>query len=343
MKQLGNTLYINQTNRYLGLDGETVVIYEGDNTLGRVPLHNLQSIITFGYQGASPALMGACAKRGIELNFMSANGNFLARVTGEIKGNVVLRKQQYRISDDDSQCMGIAKNMIIGKLYNSKSVLARAKRDYSARLDVEKLALKMSYIQDAIKGASISEDTGTLRGYEGKAADEYFACFDDLILQQKETFYFHNRNRRPPLDNVNALLSFSYSLLTNMCASALEVVGLDPYVGFLHKDRPGRMSLALDLVEEFRSAYCDRFVLTIINKKIINDKDFLKKENGSVILTDEGRKIFLNQWQEKKGEVINHPFLDEKVEWGMLPYAQALLLARTIRGDLEEYPPFLWK
>lgn len=343
MKQLGNTLYVNQTNRYLGLDGETVVIYEGDNVLGRIPLHNLESIITFGYQGASPALMGACAKRGIGLNFMTSNGNFLARISGEIKGNVVLRKQQYRISDDDLKSIAIARNMIIGKVYNSKSVLARAKRDYSQRLDVEKLSRKMSHIQDSIESVSVSANMEVLRGNEGKAAEEYFSCFDDLILQQKEAFYFHNRNRRPPLDNVNALLSFSYSLLNNMCASALEVVGLDPYVGFLHKDRPGRMSLSLDLMEEFRAAYCDRFVLTIINKKIINDKDFIKKENGAVILTDDGRKKFLNQWQEKKGEIMTHPFLDEKIEWGMLPYTQALLLARTIRGDLDDYPPFLWK
>lgn len=343
MKQLGNTLYINQTNRYLGLDGETVVIYEDSVILGRVPLHNIQNIITFGYQGASPALMGACARKGIGLDFMSSNGNFIARVTGEVKGNVILRKQQYRISDDDTKCTYIAKNMIIGKLYNSKSVLARAKRDYANRLDVDFLMQKISYIQDAIEGASIAGSTEVLRGYEGKGADEYFSCFDNLILQQKQEFYFHNRNRRPPLDNVNAMLSFSYSLMKNMCGSALENVGLDPYSGFLHKDRSGRMSLALDLTEEFRSAYCDRFVLTMINKRIINDNDFLKKENGAVIFTDDGRKKFLNAWQEKKSEIINHPFLEEKVEWGMLPYVQALLLARTIRGDLEEYPPFLWK
>ncbi len=343
MKRLCNTLYINQSNRYLSLDGETIVVSEDGEIVGRVPLHNIESIVTFGYQGASPALMGACADRGVDLNFMTMHGRFLARVTGEIKGNVVLRKEQYRISDDVYASAKIARNMIIGKLYNSKSVIARIKRDHGMRLDQDKLQNKIGAIQKSIESVRSAEELDVIRGHEGKGADEYFSCFDDLILQQKEQFSFQSRNRRPPLDNVNALLSFSYGLLRNMCASALETVGLDPYVGFLHRDRPGRISLALDLMEEFREIYADRFVLSMINKKIINGKDFLIKENGAVILTEDGRKIFLQHWQKKKSETIKHPFLEEKVEWGMLPYAQALLLARTIRGDLEEYPPFLWK
>ena len=343
MKRLLNTLYVTSGNRYLSLDGENVVVLEEQKEIGRIPLHNLQAIITFGYTGASPALMGACAQRNIDLSFMSGNGRFLARVTGEVKGNVTLRKQQYRISDDREASVQIARNFILGKVYNSRWILERAIRDYAMRLDTEMIKRKSLFLAQSLEKIRKCESAEELLGLEGEAASVYFSAFDEMILQQKEDFYFHGRNKRPPLDNVNAMLSFGYSLLAGMCGAALEAVGLDPYVGFFHTYRPGRMSLALDIMEEFRSVMVDRFVLTLINKKIVKEKYFIKKENGAVIMTDEGRKIFLSSWQSRKQETIKHPFLDEKIEWGMVPYMQSMLLARYLRGDLDEYPPFFWK
>lgn len=343
MKHLLNTLYITAPDRYLSLDSENVVIRSEDEEIGRVPLHNLESIITFGYQGASPALMGACVQRNIDLNFMSANGRFLARVSGAVRGNVILRKQQYRLSENDREAIGIARNCIIGKVFNARWVIERAARDYPMRVDEHKLKERSLFLAESLRKIRVCENAEKLRGLEGEAASVYFSVFDDLILQQKEQFYFHGRNKRPPLDRMNAMLSFAYTLLAGMCGAALETVGLDPYVGFLHTDRPGRMSLALDMMEEFRSVMADRFVLTLINKRIISGDGFSQKENGAVIMDDETRKQFLSQWQTKKQETIKHPFLEEKIEWGMVPYVQAMLLARYIRGDLDEYPPFLWK
>lgn len=343
MKRLLNTLYITSGNRYLSLDGENVVVLEEQQEIGRIPLHNLQAIVTFGSTGASPALMGVCAQRNIELSFMSGNGRFLARVTGEVKGNVTLRKQQYRVSDDREKSIKIARNFILGKVYNSRWVLERAGRDYAMRLDAELIRKKSLYLAQSMKNIRMCENNEELLGLEGEAASVYFSVFDELILQQKKDFYFHGRNKRPPLDNVNAMLSFAYSLLASMCGSALESVGLDPYVGFFHTDRPGRMSLALDLMEEFRSIMADRFVLTLINKRIMKSDHFMKKENGAVIMSDEGRKLFISAWQSKKQETITHPFLNEKIEWGMAPYVQSMLLARYLRGDIDEYPPFFWK
>jgi len=343
VKKLLNTLYITNPDYYLSLDGLNIVVTEKNNEVGRIPLHNLEGIITFGYAGVSPALMGECAKNGISLSFLSYSGKFLAGIHGTIKGNVILRKEQFKISEDPIRSMRIAKNFIIGKIYNSKWVIERATRDHPLRLDVEKLKRKSQYLTNCLKMIEKINGLDELRGIEGVAASVYFSVFDDLILQQKETFIFSNRNKRPPLDNVNAMLSFAYTLLVSMCSSGLETVGLDPYVGFMHSDRPGRASLALDLMEELRAVYADRFVLTMINKKILNESDFIEKENGSVIMTDDARKTFLKHWQNKKQEVIKHPFLDDKVEWGMVPYVQALLLARYIRDDLDEYPPFLWK
>lgn len=343
MKKLLNTVYVNNPDRYLSLDGENLVISEEGKEIGRVPLHNIERIMTFGHSGASPALMWKCVKDGIELVFMSRNGHFIARVEGETRGNVLLRRQQYRYADDKDRSLDIAKNIITAKLFNSRWVIERTIRDHGARIDTEIFKRKSEYLQNSIMQVRDADDMDNLRGVEGEAAAVYFGVFDDMILQQKEDFRFTVRNKRPPLDNVNALLSFAYSMATGMCTSALESAGLDPYVGFMHTDRPGRCSLALDLVEEFRSVLCDRFVLTLINKKLVSNDSFIKREDGAVILTDEGRKDFFSAWQKRKSEELKHPFLDEKVEWGMLPYVQAMLLSRYIRGDMDCYPPFMWK
>lgn len=343
MRRLLNTLYISNPDCYLSLDGENVVARIKEAEIGRVPLHNIESIVTLGFTGASPKLMGYCAKNNIGLTFLSSHGKYLATVCGESRGNVTLRKEQYRISDNTKLSLKIARNMIVGKLYNSKWILERAIRDYPLRLNTEKLKAQSIFLSSSMQKARDAEEMQQLRGIEGEAASVYFSVFDELILQQKDDFIFDKRNRRPPMDNVNALLSFSYTLLMSMCKSALEAVGLDAYVGFMHTDRPGRASLALDLMEELRSVIADRFVLTLINKRIVNSDGFFTKENGAVIMDDDTRKAVITAWQSKKQELIMHPFLNEKVEWGMVPYVQSLLLARYIRGDLDEYPPFLWK
>lgn len=343
MKKLLNTLYVTSENSYLRLDGENVVVCDENKEIGRLPLHNLERIVCLGYKGASPALMEACVKRNIGLCYLSPQGKFLAKVTGKIRGNVLLREQQYASCMDEKKSLSIAKNCIIGKVYNARWVLERAIRDHGMQIDIErvkKASLQLKTSLESIQKATTKEQ---LRGYEGECASIYFGVFDELILQQKKDFFFEGRNKRPPTDNVNAMLSFVYTLLTNQVASALETVGLDPYMGYLHTERPGRVSLALDMVEEFRAVYADRFVLSLINKKVISNKNFVKKENGAILMDDILRKKILTEWQEKKKEVITHPFLKEKVEWGMVPYVQAVLLARYLRGDLDGYPVFLWK
>lgn len=343
MKKLLNTLYVTTPDSYLSLDGETVVALNQDKLLGRIPLHNLEGIMAFGYTGASPALMGECAKRNIALCFLKPNGSFLARVTGPVYGNVVLRKEQYRISENLTLSCEFAKNFILGKVFNARWVIERVTREHALSVDCAKLKKVSAQLKGFIEPIKTCTSNAQLRGYEGEAASLYYSVFDDMILQQKDQFIFNGRNRRPPMDKVNALLSFVYTLLAHNAASALESVGLDPYVGFLHTDRPGRISLALDLMEELRPIMADRFVLTLINKRIINADGFVIRENGSVEMSDETKKIILTQWQIRRQEKIVHPFLGEKLEWGMVPYVQALLLARTIRNDLDAYPPFMWK
>ena len=343
MRKFLNTLYILSEDSYLSLDNENVVVQCGKTEIGRIPLHTLESILCFSYPGASPALMGKCAACGIDLCFFTPRGRFLARAVGEERGNVLLRQKQYQISASEPESCLYARNFILGKVYNARWVLERATRDHPQRVPVEQFKRVSSQLAAALPLIEQCDDLDQLRGLEGEAAQRYFDCFNSLILQQPDDFQFTSRSRRPPMDNVNAMLSFAYSLLAGSCTSALQSAGLDPYVGFLHRARPGRRSLALDLMEELRAVYADRFVLSCINQKILTAKHFEKQENGAVLLTDAGRKTFLHAWQTKRTEVITHPFLKEKIPWGLVPYVQALLLARTLRGDMEIYPPFFWK
>ncbi len=343
MKHLLNTLYVTSEDAYLSLEGENVLVSREKNVIGRFPLHNLEQIVCFSYPGASPALMGACANRDIGLCFCTPRGKFLARTGGISRGNVLLRRTQYRCAEDPAESVCIARSMIFGKIHNARWSMERTRRDHKLRID--DAAFKQACITHKELLPQILEVTTLerLRGLEGAAANVYFGVLDQMILRQKEDFFFHERSRRPPLDNVNAMLSFAYSLLANDCASALESVGLDAYVGFLHRDRPGRTSLALDLMEELRPCMADRFVLTVINNRLLSAPDFEKSESGAVRMTDAGRRSFLKHWQERKQEMITHPFLEEKLPWGLVPHIQSLLLARYLRGDLDAYPPFLWK
>lgn len=343
MRQLLNTLFVTSEDVYLSLDGENVVANRGGDAIARYPLHTLQSIVSFSYAGASPALMGACAQREIALAFCSPRGRFLARVSGAVQGNVLLRRMQYRAADDPTQSCRIARNMIFGKVYNARWSVERTRRDHAPRVDGDRFSAVSAQLHGMLPQIAEETSLDSLRGLEGASATSYFSVLDDMILRDKETFFFKERSRRPPLDAFNALLSFSYSLLAHDCASALESVGLDAYVGYLHRDRPGRESLALDLMEELRPCFADRFVLTMVNNRVVKASDFQVQESGAVFLTDAGRKTFLQKWQERKKETITHPFLEEKMPWGLVPYVQSLLLARYLRGDLDAYPPFLWK
>ena len=343
MKKLLNTLFITSEDVYLSLDGENVLINREKQVMNQYPLHMLQNIVSFSYAGASPALMGACAERGIGLAFCTPRGKFLAQACGKSNGNVLLRREQYRVADDPGRSCSIARNMIFGKLHNSRWSIERTLRDHKLRIDPEKLTHASGEIKALMPRVLEETDLDALRGEEGVGATAYFGVLDEMILNRKEDFFFRGRNRRPPLDRVNAMLSFAYSLLAHDCASALESVGLDAYVGFLHRDRPGRTSLALDLMEELRPCMADRFVLKLVNNRMVKPEDFQIQDSGAVIMTDEGRRAFLKGWQEKKKEDLTHPYLGEKMSWGMIPYVQALLLARYLRGDLDAYPPFLWK
>ena len=349
MKKMLNTLYVTTETAYLSLDGENVVVRADDpesgesRELGRTPLHLLDGIVTFSYVGASPALLGKCAEYGKDVTFLTPSGKFLCRTVGKVHGNVLLRREQFRWADSPEKSLSVAQRMISAKLLNSAAVLRRAVSDHAERIRAEEVENAESQLRQFSRSAYRAESAESLRGLEGDGAQRYFAVFEELILQQRETFTFSSRNRRPPLDPVNAMLSFGYSLMTAVCSSALETFGLDPYVGFFHTDRPGRASLALDMLEEFRAPFVDRFVLTLINKRLVSDTDFVQKENGALLLRDESRREFLAQWQKKKREEIVHPYLGEKTTWGMLPFLQAQLLAKAVRGDLDDYPPFLWK
>ncbi len=343
MQKLLNTLYITNENAVLSLDGETVYVEVDKQKVGQFPLHTIEQIVSFSYYGATTMLISKCIENNIGMSFYNPNGKFLYRVNGKNNGNVFLRKEQYRISDSVEKSFEVAKNFIIGKVHNSRWTLDRTLRDHKMRVSADMIDKAIVTENNGIKLIKESNNLDSLRGIEGECASAYFDVFDELILNQKEDFIFNGRSKRPPLDNVNAMLSFGYSLLANDCASALEGVGLDSYVGFMHRDRSGRQSLALDLMEELRSILVDRFVITLINTKQIKAENFDKQSNGSILFTSEGRKAFISAWQAHKREEIRHPFLKEKIVWGLVPHIQAKLLARYIRGDLDGYPPFLWK
>jgi CRISPR-associated protein Cas1 len=343
MKKLGNVLYVTTPQAYLALDGETVVVKKEEKQSTRLPLHNLEAIVCFNYPGISPALMGACAERNIGLSFLKPGGRFLARVTGRVKGNLLLRKKQYQLAQDEDTAVSVAVSCLSAKIFNTRQVINRAIRDHALLVDVPVLQTTSNFLKQTLLAIQTADNLDSLRGLEGSAAKQYFGVFDGLILHQKQDFSFTGRNRRPPRDNVNALLSFLYTLLTYEMSSALETVGLDPQVGFLHADRPGRPSLALDLIEELRPVLADRLVLTLINRKQIKGSGFDRKESGGILMADDTRKKVLSAWQERKQTEIVHPYLQEHIPVGLLPHTQALLLARHLRGDLDAYPPFFWK
>jgi CRISPR-associated protein Cas1 len=346
MRRHLNTLYVITEGAWLNKDGENVVVSVEGAERGRLPLHTIGSIVGFGRVLISPPLLGACAEAGIAVSYFSEHGRFLARVEGPVSGNVLLRRAQYRSTDDASRRDGIVKSLVAGKVLNQRTVLARALRDHGegmAEGDRAALEAAVDRLGAIVRGLEKPTGGETLRGFEGEAALVYFSVFDHLVLGEKPLFAFAGRSRRPPLDAINALLSFVYSLLTADVRGALEGVGLDPAVGYLHAERPGRPSLALDLVEEFRPFFADRLVLSLINRRQLGAKDFRRLDNGATLLTDEGRKAVLVAYQERKRDEIQHPFLEEKVTVGLLWHVQAQLLARHLRGDLDAYPPFVWR
>ncbi|MBU1398410.1 MAG: type I-C CRISPR-associated endonuclease Cas1c [Proteobacteria bacterium] len=343
MKKHLNTLFVTTQGAYLAKEGETVVVKVEQAVRLRIPVHTIGGIVCFGNVGCSPFLMGFCAENGVGISFLTEYGRFLARIQGPVSGNVLLRREQYRKADDPAFSAAMARAVLIGKIANCRTVLQRALRDHSEKLEAGQIADTVKRLNYHLESLNRDQPLDVLRGLEGDAAHIYFSVFDHLIVSQKDAFSFHERNRRPPLDNVNCLLSFIYTLLAHDIRSALETVGLDPAVGFLHRDRPGRPSLALDLMEEFRPFLADRLALSLINLRQVQDKGFIKTDTGAVLMNDDTRKTLLVAYQERKQEEIYHPFLDEKVTIGILFHIQALLLARYLRGDLDGYPPFIWK
>jgi CRISPR-associated protein Cas1 len=343
MKKHLNTLFVTTQGAYLAKEGETIVVKVEQEIRLRLPVHTIGGIVCFGNVSCSPFLMGFCAENGVGISFLTEHGRFLARVQGPVSGNVLLRREQYRRADDPQASADVARSVLTGKIANSRTVLQRALRDHADKMATDEVGFAVKRLSNYLDLLNQDRPLDALRGCEGDAAHIYFSVFAHLIVAQKEDFSFQERNRRPPLDNVNALLSFIYTLLVHDIRSALETVGLDPAVGFLHRDRPGRPSLALDLMEEFRPFLADRLALSLINLRQVQGKGFQKSDSGAVLMTDDTRKTLLVAYQERKQEEILHPFLEEKVTIGLLFHTQALLMARYLRGDLDGYPPFIWK
>jgi len=343
MRKLLNTLFVTSPDAYLSRDGENVVVKIENKERFRIPVHNIEGIVSVGFMGASPSLMALCTERNVAMSFVSQGGNFLGRVSGAVSGNVLLRRKQYRLADDEEVSLGLAKIFVAGKVANSRSVLQRAIRDHSNVVNTVILEKAITTLANKQKQLLRAKSANELRGYEGESAMTYFSVFDQLILHQKSDFIMEGRNRRPPLDNVNAMLSFVYTLLMHEVRAALESVGLDPCVGFFHVDRPGRQSLALDMMEEFRPYLADRLVFSLINRKQVTKGGFVKQPAGGIIMDDSTRKEVITAWQKRKQEEIIHPYIEEKIPIGLLPYCQALLMARYLRGDIDNYPVFIYR
>ncbi len=343
MKKHLNTLFVTTQQSYLAKEGETVVVKIEKQTKLRLPIHTLDGIVCFGNVTCSPFLLGFCAERDVSVSFLTERGRFLASVRGPVSGNVLLRREQYRRADDLESSARIARAVVAGKVANCRTVLGRAVRDHGEKLDKEKVKRVHDVLKESLRRLRREDlPLDSARGVEGDGGHLYFSVFDHLITNDKEHFFYTKRSRRPPLDNVNCLLSFVYTLVMHDTRSALEAVGLDPAVGFLHRDRPGRPGLALDIMEEFRPFIADRLVLSLINMSQVSKEGFVKKESGAIMMDDETRKTVLVAYQKRKEDVIMHPFLGEKTTIGLLFHVQALLLARHLRGDIDGYPPFIW-
>jgi len=343
MKRHLNTLFVTTQGAYLAKEGETVIVRVERETRLRLPIHTLGGIVCFGNVTCSPFLMGFCAEKDVSISFLTERGRFLARVQGPVSGNVLLRREQYRRADDTDMSAQIARCVLTGKLANCRTVLQRALRDHSSKLNADEVRDASKRIRNSLESIQLDQPLNVLRGMEGEAAHSYFSVFDHLIVSQKEDFVFRERNRRPPLDHVNCLLSFIYTLVLHDVRSALESVGLDSAVGFLHRDRPGRPGLALDMMEEFRPFLADRLTLSLINLNQVQKNGFTQMESGAVLMDDDTRKTVLVGYQKRKQDEIFHPFIEEKVTIGLLFHIQAMLLARCLRGDLDGYPTFIWK
>ncbi len=343
MKRHLNTLFVTTEGSYLRKDGQAVVVMVEKQARLRIPLHNLDGIVCFGNVMCSPYLMGVCAKSGVSLSFLTPYGGFVAAVTGFSPGNVLLRREQYRQADDPAATLAIARHFVAAKIANCRAVLLRAARDTARPGSAETLRSTAARLAYNVDSALKAKTTDSLRGIEGDAANLYFSVFNDLYSPQVKGFEFTGRSRRPPLDRINALLSFLYSMLTHDARSACEACGLDAAVGFLHRDRPGRPGLSLDLIEEFRGFLADRLALSLINRRQIQESDFEETASGAILLKDKPRKRVLEAWQKRKQDTITHPFLGESTTIGLLLHLQARLLARYLRGDIDDYPPFLWK
>lgn len=342
MRKLLNTLYITKEDYYLSSERENFVIFQGNKEIARFPNHIIEQIICFNYTGCSPSAFKLCSENKINISFLTPYGKYCGRFMGETKGNVLLRRKQYRIANSE-ESLDFVKNIIYAKIYNSRKVLQRASRDHGNFIDKEKIEKSIHNLEILMKDVKSANNKDSIRGVEGLASKYYFECFNEMIIKQKEDFRFESRNRRPPTDRVNALLSFLYTMLILDVQSSIEALGIDSYVGFFHTDRPGRASMALDMVEDLRAYLVDRLVLSLINLQVINDSHFETKENEAVLLNDKGRELVLKKWNEKKQQVIIHPYIEEKIKIGLIPHVQGMLFSAYMRGDIDAYPPFLIK